>query len=510
MNRLRGLFLFAGLVAATVAWPEAPPAYNEVFFPDGTVRPQYEDIWKHYSSLNSKERIDFLKITRNDFKGDNALDPLPRVLTESEYNTLKRGVDQRGEALRRFLSDYANGNSRNYQAVISESTVQKIAERNNDLRFRDTLKKQKIAFPYGPDIIRDPSGGWRVLEDNTGYIGGPGDLLQARESLLRRMPEYKDIPVKDDPQTYFSQLSERYRKNAVPPDGKIVVLQRPPYPDFEDARLKEIYSKLGFDVVSPRSQKKLIPYKNGLYLEEKNAAGNLVRKRVGFVVLNGEPWDLDPGKGRGFPGLMETLNQAKVPSNYSAGVDFIGDKEFNLYVEDLVRHYMKEEPILKNVPTQKLSMKDGSVNQSALVEVKKNPKQWVLKAVDGRGGDAVWVGAKIKATEFETALKNATQDPERYVLQQYTPLSVLDDRIVDLRMISAVDEHGVLVSPTPWGRAIPASGNGKVNLSQATDDLLKTGRESPVLVVPDPKVKTKISVKPCIKESLTKLLDSNP
>jgi hypothetical protein len=51
----------------------------------------------------------------------------------------------------------------------------------------------------------------------------------------------------------------------------------------------------------------------------------------------------------------------------------------------------------------------------------------------------------------------------------------MNDVIVDMRVISDVSRDKILVTETPWGRGLPMSGNGKVNLSDQ-------GREITILV----------------------------
>ncbi len=66
--------------------------------------------------------------------------------------------------------------------------------------------------------------------------------------------------------------------------------------------------------------------------------------------------------------------------------------------------------------------------------------------------------------------------PEKYIVQEFEHLSVLDNRIVDLRIHAHVDCEEIIVSNTPWGRANWMHGNGKVNIGSG-------GFASPVLVV---------------------------
>lgn len=546
----RFLSLLFGAAVSAIA---AEPAYfDEIRDENGRLRPGYAEILPYYEKMSEAEKKRFLEITRADFQGDNALDPLPRLISESDYDVLRRGVEQRGRALQLFLRDYYAGRSDRIDKVIPREVLNRIVDRSLEGGYRGLVNPETIAFPYGPDIIRDARGTWRMVEDNPGFIGGPGDLIHARETLLKRKPEYRSaIDSADDPAQFYHQLVERYRAQARPRDGRIVLYMVPPYPDNEDKRIRKIFSELGVDVVTPHTKKKLVVTERGAFLETINENGTRRREPVGYVALNGEHHFIDftheaayaralvseaeaqlaesslkpearrliqeslvpdPATGgvdarrlrkainqshflntvdstRRYQarGLTEAILSGRVPSNYSPGIDFIGDKEFYVYVEKIVREYLGEEPILKNIPTERVGIPDSSgkiVADATLMErVFSNPRKYVIKAVDGRGGDSVWVGPNIPENEFSAVREKILAEPERFIVQEYTHLSVLDGKIVDLRMISAVDPKGVLVSSTPWGRALPMGGDGKVNLSS-------NGREVAVIVVRSSRART--------------------
>jgi hypothetical protein len=175
-------------------------------------------------------------------------------------------------------------------------------------------------------------------------------------------------------------------------------------------------------------------------------------------------------------GLLDLILRDKVGSNYSAGIDFIGDKEFYVYVEDLIIFYLNEEPILKNIPTQKFAdERTGKFKTELGNEITANRSKYVIKKVDGRGGDSVWVGAKTDQQVLNQVLSRIALDPSAYIVQEFTHLSVMGDNIVDLRSITAILPDKIIVAETPWGRGLPMSGNGKVNLSDQ-------GREVTILV----------------------------
>ncbi|MFN7455669.1 MAG: circularly permuted type 2 ATP-grasp protein, partial [Pseudobdellovibrionaceae bacterium] len=174
-------------------------------------------------------------------------------------------------------------------------------------------------------------------------------------------------------------------------------------------------------------------------------------------------------------GLTQAFMDRKVGLNYTPGIDFIGDKEFYLYVEELIRFYLKEEPIIKNIPTERFANRDGVLNEVLLNRVFNNLERYVIKKVDGRGGDAVWVGPKINRSEVQQVRERILGNPSEYIVQEFTPLSRLNDNIVDVRVITEVGPKDSFVTDTPWGRGLPKDGNGKVNLSDK-------GREVTVLI----------------------------
>jgi len=545
-----GLFVFS-LLATSLTLAQNAPAFDEIRDARGEIRPHYRQIWPLFEGLSSARRARFRRESLEDFRGDNALSPLPRVLTAAEYDELKRGVEQRGVALRKFLEDHYSGQKTYLGTVIPEEIMRRILRRTGEDLYEGQVDPKRIFFPYGPDIIRDADGTWRVLEDNPGFIGGPGDLVQARESLLSRFPEISGaLTDVDDPDAYYRGIAQLYRDEADPRGGRVVVFQVPPYADKEDVRLRTLYKNQGLEVVTPNTKSRIVSTSEGLFLETPaaNDSGSLLRKRIGMLIMNGEHhWmdagdpathrralllevdrhlaedELSPGAragleaalqendGSGYPsvatlqnalGKSEFLNEVsalkhrripdlikhwregKVQLSYTPGVDFIGDKEFNIYVEQLIRHYLKEEPILRNVETLRLAKgalpgEVARVDEKALRRVMEDRNNYVIKRVDGRGGDGIWVGPKISEKQWREAEAAVRAAPDRYLAQRYTPLSVLDDMIVDLRMISVVSPKGVFVSPTPWARGIPQAGDGKVNLSKA-------GVEVPVVVLQSP------------------------
>lgn len=523
---------------------------TEVIDENGTVRPAYEGIVEVIEGLDPARKARALKESKKLFRGDNALDPVPRLLLRSEFESLKAGVVQRATALRMFLADHYSGEKR-YAAVIAPEKVEAIIARNHQADYEAWVDPKRIAFPYGPDIMRDESGRFYVIEDNTGWIGGPGDLLKARETLFEMVPEYETrlTPV-DQPIEYFEKLVQRAQALATPKGGKVVMFMVPPFPDHEDDRLAEIMERVGVEIVTTRTASRLVANDDGVFISRKDADGLVSLEPVGFVFLNGEHhWmdashpatrsefllgtaaealednDLTSAKRRSISesmrpkaetgrislvrlertlraagaltkkemhravtakGLMQAIFDGKVATNYSPGIDFIGDKELKGYVDDLVRFYLKEEPLLEGVPVHRFTKRDAhgreQLDEAALHALFDDDayKNYVFKIVNGRGGDGVHIGPKIASESVPELMEKIRRDASHYIAEPYKHLSTLDGHIVDLRFIAAVDPDRVEVSSTPWGRGVPVDGDGKVNIGQH-------GKEFTVLVIENPK-----------------------
>jgi uncharacterized circularly permuted ATP-grasp superfamily protein len=516
--------------------------YNEIHNSDNQPRLEYREIFKLWQVRYARQEAKFLRESRDAFHGDNALDAMPRLIPDYEYARLKKGVEQRAQALLAFLKDHYSGRKAYAQAgVISAATVDRIVARSGEAAYQGAIDPSIISFLYGPDIIRDTQGQWRVIEDNSGFIGGVGDLRLAQKYMIKKYPELKNynMPSADD---FYTKLAESYKRRAQEFGGKAIFLTFPEYAaDNEDARIANIMIQNGIERITPATKKQLIIKKNGVYLTSQKNGLNVFEK-VGFIYMNGEhSWmdplhpasresalldaaeelitsgetslqlrtqlveimnnpdpvthmpdlkkletilpadavEIDQKIAKKYDGFVEAILQKKVGSNYSPGVDFVGDKEFYVYVEDLIRFYLHQEPILRNIETERFASAQGVLREDLLARIFSDFQQYVIKKVDGRGGDSVWVGPKVTPSEQEALIQMIRRNPDYFIVQRFTPLSEMNKNIVDVRVISAVSDKDIIVTETPWGRGLPKSGNGKVNLSDK-------GREVSVLVVRPP------------------------
>jgi len=144
------------------------------------------------------------------------------------------------------------------------------------------------------------------------------------------------------------------------------------------------------------------------------------------------------------------------------------DKLVHAYVEEMIRFYLDEQPILRSVPTYDLQ--NHALMERALARL----EHLVVKPRTGHGGFGIVICAHATAVDRHRVAGRIRAEPHRYVVQETVGLSthptVAGDRLaprhVDLRpfVITAGDQ----ISVVPGGLTRVAFGEGAlvVNSSQ--------------------------------------------
>lgn len=204
-------------------------------------------------------------------------------------------------------------------------------------------------------------------------------------------------------------------------------------------------------------------------------SGKIKIKKLEAMIREVNPWESDFDKMGGLKGLTKALKKGQLTITNSPGAEFIGDKEFYIYVDNLIEYYLKEKPILGNMPSGSFA-KMGVLDEDALNEVFSNFEKYVVKVVDGRGGKGVYVGPKTPQDQIDELIKEVRENPARYIWQEYNTLSTIEGHIGDIRVISNVNKK-TIVSNVPWARVVGMDGDGKVNISS-------NGFEATVMIRP--------------------------
>ncbi|MGE3808193.1 MAG: circularly permuted type 2 ATP-grasp protein, partial [Gemmataceae bacterium] len=169
----------------------------------------------------------------------------------------------------------------------------------------------------------------------------------------------------------------------------------------------------------------------------------------------------------GVPGLMKAYRAGNVTLANAVGTGAADDKAVYPFVEDMIRYYLSEEAILKNVPTYICARPDD------LAFVLDHLDTLVVKAVNESGGYGMLMGPSStteQRIEFAAKLRD---NPRNYIAQPVVTLSTCptwieggpEPRHVDLRPY-IVSGRSTWVLPGGLTRTALVKGSLVVNSSQ--------------------------------------------
>ncbi|MDQ3935726.1 MAG: circularly permuted type 2 ATP-grasp protein [Actinomycetota bacterium] len=424
--------------------------HDEAFESRGEPRPHYRPVME---ALERRDLDGLVEETAGAVRergvrfgdaGEFAVDPVPRVLAAAEWRELEAGLRQRVRALNAFCADVYSE-----RRIIAEGVMPARVIESAD-HFEPWMCGVEVRGAWIPvaglDVVRDARGRFMVLEDNVRTPSGLAYAEVARD-VVGGLLEAPGAPGFD---AAYEVLGEALR--AAAPEGvgdpRVVLLSDGPDNSawFEHRRIAR---RLGIaiatladldvrevDVIYRRTDVDCLRNPNGRSTELVSLLGPIRRGAIGVV----NP----PGTG------------------------VADDKLVHAYVEEMVRFYLGEEPLLRSVPTYDLA------EPSTLAYVLGRLDEVVVKPRADYGGRGVVIGPHAREHDLAQVAKMISARPDRFIAQETIPLSrhptVCDGRLeprhVDLRSFVLTAGEHVHVVPGGLTRVALDRGALVVNSSQ--------------------------------------------
>lgn len=411
--------------------PSVP--FDEMRLTADTVRPGYEGVASWLQSTSSEavancqreaelffRRIGITFNVYGDAAGAERLIPfdiIPRILTSREWAILRKGLEQRVRALNAFIGDVYGARKIVEAGIIPEELIlQNPAFQAEMTRFRPP--GDIYVHIAGIDIVRVDADTFYVLEDNARTPSGVSYMLENREAMMRLLPElfsqHRVLPVENYPDQLLQTLRSVAPKTAS--REPTVVLLTPG--SFNSAYYEHSFlaDKMGVELVEGRD---LFVRDNIVYMRTTKGPErvDIIYRRIDDEFL--DPIAFNPASVLGVPGLLSAYKAGNVTISNAVGTGVCDDKAIYSYVPEIMKYYLSEEPILKNVPTFRCR------EPTALSHVLANLDKLVVKEVSGSGGYGMLVGphaSKAQLAEFTAKLKAR---PEAFIAQPTLALSTV-------------------------------------------------------------------------------------
>ena len=425
-----------------------PPLYNEMFAEDRSVRPHYAAFAEWLAETppariaQNRQAADLLfhrvGITfavYGEASGTERLIPfdiVPHVIPGPDWERLARGLRQRVGALNRFLHDIYHGREILRAGLIPAEQVENNAQYRREMIGVD-VPGGVYAHVAGVDIVRHADGEYYVLEDNLRTPSGVSYMLENRKMMMRLFPELfaqqRIRPVDHYPDLLVKTLRGMAQTGV---ENPTIVLLTPGHYNsayFEHAFLAQ---QMGIELVEGAD---LFVLNNTVFMRTTQGPQkvDVIYRRIDDDFL--DPLAFRPDSMLGVPGLLAAYREGRVTLANAIGTGVADDKSMYPFVPAMIKFYLGEEPILKNVPTYLLRKPDECKY------VLERLDQLVVKEAQGSGGYGMLVGPTASKEERERYRQRVMDAPERFIAQPTLALSCvptfcgdeLSDRHVDLR-----------------------------------------------------------------------------
>ena len=471
LQRLFGDYQVGPFYDEMFSAPDLPrPHYAKIFEKLGAMMPaQFEERRQHADLSFLLQGITFT--VYSDGRGTERLFPfdlIPRIIPNSEWQRIDRGLAQRVIALNLFLQDVYGK-----QRIFADRQIPRSLVYSCKHFLREVIG---IEVPRGIhthicgiDLVRDSkTGEFCVLEDNVRTPSGISYVLENRLVMMRTFPdafqEYEVLPVNH----YPAELA-RILRSLSPhggDDAQIALLTPGIYNSayFEHSFLAQ---QMGIELVEGRD---LIVDGGIVYMKTIHGL-----KRVDVIYRRVDDEFLDsltfrPDSLLGVPGLMGAYRAGNVALANAVGNGVADDKAIYAYVPTFIRYYLGEDPVLRSVDTYLCSRKED------FAYVLDHLPELVVKAVGESGGYGMLMGPTADHERIEDFKQRVKADPRNYIAQHVVPLSrvpsydpehgSITGRHVDLRPYCLYDGEKVTIVPGGLTRVALQQGSLVVNSSQ--------------------------------------------
>lgn len=383
------------------------------------------------------------------------MDPVPFVISASEWVGIEKALIQRATLLNAVLID-----SYGPQNLIRKGDLPAALVLAQPAYIRACqgiqVPQNKPLQVYGADIARSPDGKWWVIADRTQIPTGAGYALENRLITSRLLPEvFRDARVRRLA-GFFRQM--QHSLAALAPrrveEPRVVLLTPGPYNEtyFEQAYLARYlgYTLVEGEDLTVRDDRVFLKTLSGL------EPVDVILRRVDDDFC--DPLELRNDSMLGVPGLVRAVRAGNVALANAIGSGLAEAPAMMAFLPGLCRKLLGEELLMPSVATWWCGQ------EAPRTQVEGRMSQLVLKSAFRVRGREVHFGSQLSAAERTTLLERMRFAPDRWVAQEQMTFSTApaweDGRLVpkpvSVRVYLVATPDGYMVMPGALSRVAPS------------------------------------------------------
>ena len=450
--------------------------YDELLSAPGLPRPHWDAFLRSLAAREGVEVSETLSLMEREIRENGItynvyadpkgadrpweVDPLPLLLSPTEWDEISAGIAQRADLLNRVLGDIYGPQELLRSGAIPPSII---FGHSGYLHQVQGIRPPGGVhlFNYAADLARSPDGHWWVVNDRTQAPSGAGYALENRLVVSRVFPQmFKDLHVQHLA-AFFEALRQSMMRWA-PKDhadrvfkrvNPLVVLLTPgPYNEtyFEHALLARY---LGFPLVEGSD----LTVRDGCVWMKtveglKRVSGILRRQDDDYC----DPLELRSDSALGVPGLTDCARRGTVLLANALGSGVLESGGLLGYLPKLSEQLLGEPLRLPSVATWWLG------EPAALDDAWRRLDKLIIKPLERSAQEPAVFGADLSAAERVALRERVAARPQRYVAQEWVHVSQapvleasgepgrgeqMSSRTVGLRVFAVATPNGYHVLP---------------------------------------------------------------
>ena len=405
-------------------------SFDEMFDTKCGIRPHWTDIINGLDNAGIKQlelkqleidwRLEDNGVTYNiynDPEGTNRrwnLDPIPLVLTSSEWDEISKGLKQRAKLLNLIFKDLYTEQKLIKEGIIPAEIIFGHKGFIPEVFNFENIDYYSMRF-YATDISRGPDGKFWVINDRTQSPSGLGYAVENRLTMNSicddLYPNVKILKMANFIEGFKNMLKSLSPSNQ---DNPLIALLTPGPLNETYFEHSYISSFLDLNLVQGED---LLVKNNQLWLKSLNGlrkVDTLIR-RVDSQYC--DPLELRNDSQLGVAGLVNVVRKDNLSMINPIGVGILENIGLNPFMKNIAKFLLDEELILPQIATWWCGQ------EKELDFVLKNIRNLIIKRIDRTDNIEIHFTQKLNDSDLNNLIEKIKEDPHYYVGQEIIDFS---------------------------------------------------------------------------------------
>jgi uncharacterized circularly permuted ATP-grasp superfamily protein/uncharacterized alpha-E superfamily protein len=446
-------------------------SFDEMFDTQCNVKPHWNEIKNGLDNAGIKQleqkqleidwRLEDNGVTYNiynDPEGNNRrwnLDPIPLVLTSTEWEEISKGLKQRAKLLNLIFKDLYTEQKLIKEGIIPAEIIFAHKSFTPEIFNFENIDYYSMRF-YATDISRGPDGKFWIINDRTQSPSGLGYAIENRLTMNSisddLYPNVEILKMAEFIEGFKTMLKSLCSSNQ---DNPLIALLTPG--PLNETYFEHSYISSFLDLTLVQGEDLLVK-NNQLWLKSLNGlrkVDTLIR-RVDSQYC--DPLELRNDSQLGVAGLVNVLREDNLSMINPIGIGILENIGLNPFMKNIAKYLLDEELILPQIATWWCGQK------KELDFVIENIKNLIIKKIDRTDNIEIHFAHKLNDIELNKLIEKIKSNPHYYVGQEIIDFSTspsftkgkIEPRNTVIRAFSYLDGNEYQVMPGGLIRVSPS------------------------------------------------------